>query len=278
MTYFKLLLIATGLILGGVAQAQSEEGQESLDDVVVKETFEAGAEEEKLPIIIKSDFTNLVEIRERINWSSLPWTFGETSPAFELFESKISYPGMAQITPAPAKVFQLDFKNLSRWSLDIFASDGSKFRGLTGEGDPPKTISWDGRGDSGKPLIPGEKYSYSFTAVDKAGNRRTFPGESFSAPALFLATEEGIWIGLSNDLIFSPHGYGLSGKAEQYSKELLSLIYYYCQEGAIRIQSKHPDTEKFLELLGKKLGVDAASFRRVDASLSPEDCFVMWIN
>jgi len=280
MNYYNIFFVVLILISNGFAQnsSGSEVGKKSLDDVVVKETYEAGAEEEKLPVVLKSDFTNLVEIRERIHWSSVPWTFKDLNPAVALFECKTSVPELVGIIPEPPKVFHVDFKDLANWKLEIFASDGSKFRSLSGEGDPPKSISWNGRGDSGNPLIPGEKYAYSFTAIDKAGNRRTFPGEAFSVPALYLSSDQGVWIGISDDMLFSPNGYGLSRMAENYSDELANLIYYYADEGKIKIQSHHPDMEKFLELLAKKLKMEVANFEQVNSSDPQGDCFSVWVN
>ncbi len=278
MKYCNILLLPLILLSNSFAQDSPEEGKKSLDDVVVKETWEAGREEEKLPIVLKSDFTNLVEIRERIHWSSVSWGFGEVDPSLSLFECRTSAPELVEITPEPAKVFHVNFEDLATWKLDIFASDGNRFRSLSGEGDPPKTIAWNGRGDSGNPLVPGEKYAYSFTAIDRAGNRRTFPGKTFSVPALFLAADGGIWVGLSNALLFSPEGYGLSNTAEDYSSELANLIYYYADEGRIKIRSQHPDTEKFLKLLAKKLGIDIAYLELEHNAKLQEGSFTMWLN
>jgi hypothetical protein len=133
-------------------------------------------------------------------------------------------------------------------------SSGQKFRTISGEGDPPAEVSWDGRDDSGKPLTPGEQYAYSFTAIDKAGNRRTFPGDGFSVPALYLKNEQGIWIGISNSLLFSSEGYGLTPSAKNYSKELINFVYYYADQKQIRIRSPHPACDQFIDLLNQYLG------------------------
>ena len=277
MKSYILLLFLLVLISNVLSQSSSAGENKSLNDVVIKETYETGTEEEKLPIVLKSDFTNLVEIQERIQWSSVTWTFNEVNSTFKLFEFKTSAPELVGIIPEPAKVFDVNFKKLASWRLNIFASDGSNFQSLSGEGNPPSSISWDGRGDSRTHLIPGAQYAYSFTAIDKAGNRRTFPGKSFSVPALFLINDEDIWIGLSNALLFSPDGYGLLKSAEDYSNELVNFIYYYANEGKIKIQSGHPDTEKFLKLLAKKLGKDITFFEQV-ANSEPQNCFMMWLN
>jgi hypothetical protein len=277
MKAYILLIFLFVVISNGFSQNPSDEENKSINDVVIKETYETGTEEEKLPIQLKSDFTNLVEIQERIQWSSVPLTFSGEYSTFNLFEFKTSEPDLVGIMPEPAKVFHVTFNDLASWRLNIFASDGSNFRTLSGEGNPPSAIVWDGRGDSGAHLIPGQQYSYSFTAVDKAGNRRTFPGESFSVPAIFLKNNEDVWIGLSNDLLFSPNGYGLLKSAEKFSSELVNFIYYYANKGKIKIQSGHPDTEKFIELLAKKLGKDVNFFKKVSNS-DAQNCFMMWLN
>lgn len=273
-----ILLLLTLFVSNALGQNEAQGENKTLDDVVIKETYEAGTEEEKLPVVLKSDFSNLVEVRERISWASVPWVTGKLDPNFHLFECKVSSPEFTEIIPEPAKVIHVNFEDLSRWKLDIITSDGSVFFSVNGEGDPPKSIEWSGKGDSGAPLTPGEQYSYSFTATDRAGNRRTFPGEAFSVPAIYLNTKNGLWVGLSYSLLFSPNGYGLLNTAEDYSTELANLVYYYADAGNIKFQSNHPDTDKFIELLAKKLGKDVASFEHVADAQSPKDCFLMWLN
>jgi hypothetical protein len=148
---------------------------------------------------------------------------------------------------------------------------------LSGEGRPPKSIGWEGRGDDNNPLTPGESYAYSMTAVDKAGNRRTFPGGAFSVPALYLKDEDGIWIGLSYGSIFSPNGYGLAADAENFAAELVNFIYYFSDEGSVSIDSDHPQTDNFIAMMAKKLGRESEFFQRIPASESKGKCFVMRI-
>jgi hypothetical protein len=278
MKYHTLFVTFIITLLAGFSHTNAQEGNKSLDDVVVKETYEAGGEEEKLPIFLDADFSNLVEIKERIYWSSVPWKYGDGNPSTDLLECRISRPEFTRIIPAPAKIFHVNFKDLASWKLDIFTSDGSTFRGLSGEGDPQRSISWDGRSDLGKPLLPGEQYAYSFTAIDKAGNRRTFPGEGFTVQALYLPDEKGIWIGLSNASLFSADGYGLAKTAEQFSSELVNFIYYYAKKGTVRVQCSNSETDKFLELLAQKLGRDITFFQRDPQSTASTSCFMMWVN
>ena len=270
-------LLTFGLIIIRAQSGDSGE-QKGLDDIIVKETFEAGSEEEKLPVLLKANFSNLVEIKERIYWSSVSWEFGGDQPTVQNFSGKFSQPELTGIAPAPAKVFFMNFEELASWKIDVFTSDGKKFRTLSGEGRPPKSIGWDGRGDDNNPLIPGESYAYSLTAIDKAGNRRTFPGGAFSVPALYLKDKDGIWIGLSYSSLFSPNGYGLSPEAENFAAELVNFIYYFSDDGSVRINSDHPLTDTFVSLLAKKLGKESEFFERVTGPDSNGKCFVMKIN
>jgi hypothetical protein len=278
MKFHLILIIALLIINLGATQTTAEADNQALEDVVVKGTYQLGAEKEKLPVILKADFSNLVEIRERIHWSVVDWQLGGGQTTLNLFEQKMSVPQLVRIIPAPAKVFHLNFKDLSSWKIDIFTSDGRNFRSLSGEDDPPRTVAWDGRGDDGNPLLPGEPYAYSFTAIDRAGNRRTFPGEAFSIPCLYLQGEEGVWVGLANTCLFSSEGFGLLKTAEEYCSEIVNFIYYYSPNGNIKIQSGHPDTEKFLELLSQKLGRDMSIFQRLPVEVSGDNCFRMWVN
>ena len=259
------------------AQQTGNEQQKSLDDVVVKETFQVGTEEEKLPVVLKEDFSNLVEIEERINWSSVAWHFEGQKPGFETFSSKLSAPELTGITPQPAKVFTVNFEELASWKMDIFTSDGQKFRSLNGEGDPPKSIAWDGLGDDNMPLIPGESYAYSFTAIDRAGNMRTFPGSTFSVPALYLKEADMIWVGLSYSTVFSPNGFGLAREADDFADEIVNFIYYFADEGEISISSNHPLTDQFLELVAKKLGKDISIFQKEQEDKYQDKCLVVRI-
>jgi hypothetical protein len=277
MKYCCLLIMLSGMFSLIISQTDENVDNQTLDDVVVKETYEAGFEEEKLPVFINADFTNIVEIKERINWSAVDWKGGESNLSTSLFELHYSAPELVGIKPPPARAFQVNFEELASWKLDIFTSDGKLFRGLGREGSPPAQITWDGRSDTGEPLIPGEQYAYSFTATDKAGNRRTFPGEGFSIKALYLTEENTVWIGIATDELFSPDGFGLTQHAAEYSRELTNLIYYYGNIGLIKISSDHPETEKFLELLTEDLGAEVKFIRREPSGANQQSSFSMWI-
>jgi hypothetical protein len=273
-----IYLISLIILTANLWAQETETGQQkSLDDIVVKEKFQIGGEEEKLPVVLKADFSNLVEIEERINWSSVSWEFEGEKPGFERYGSKLSAPELTGITPQPVKVFTVNFEELASWKMDIFTSDGQKFRSLSGEGNPPKAIAWDGLGDDNTPLVPGESYAYSFTAIDRAGNKRTLPGPSFSAPALCLKDNGDVWVGLSYSTIFLPGGFGLTRQADEFAEEVVNCIYYFADEGSIKISSNHPLTDQFLELVAKKLGQDVSLLQKEPATDNLDKCLVVRI-
>ena len=109
-----IYLISLIILASNLPAQETETGQQkSLDDIVVKEKFQIGSEEEKLPVVLKADFSNLVEIEERINWSSVAWHFEGEKPGFETFSSKLSSPELTGVSPQPAKVFTVNFEELA---------------------------------------------------------------------------------------------------------------------------------------------------------------------
>lgn len=273
-----IYLISLIILASNLPAQETETGQQkSLDDIVVKEKFQIGSEEEKLPVVLKADFSNLVEIEERINWSSVAWHFEGEKPGFETFSSKLSSPELTGVSPQPAKVFTVNFEELASWKMDIFTSDGQKFRTLSGEGNPPESIPWDGLSDDNTPLIPGESYAYSFTAIDRAGNKRTLPGPSFSVPALCLKDNGSVWVGLSYATIFSPGGFGLTRQADDFAEEIVNCIYYFSDEGSVSVSSNNPLTDQFLEMVAKKLGQDVNIFQKEQDAAYKDKCLVVRI-
>ena len=108
-----ILICLITFTLNLLAQSDENPGSQSLDDVIVKETFEAGKEEEKLPIFLKADFSNLVEIKERIHWSSVSWK--SMSPLSVLRCSSAGYRGSFG-SPSTRSAMML------RWICDVPAA------------------------------------------------------------------------------------------------------------------------------------------------------------
>ena len=103
-----------------LAKGQVADSSNILNDVVVQETYEAHFEEDKSPIQIDLDFSNVVKISERVNWKSID----KKREPIEQSSSKImklqlSSPEFASIRPAPVKIFKAYLEKLDRWRLDI---------------------------------------------------------------------------------------------------------------------------------------------------------------
>ncbi len=100
--------------------------------------------------------------------------------------------GSRPVTRAPVTSFHTGFDNsadVKRWQLEITDYRGEIFRKLSGEGIPPASLSWDGRGEHDELLKPGFPYSFVFTIEDSGTNRYQYAGSTFSLP--FLSYRKG---------------------------------------------------------------------------------------
>ena len=89
----------------------------------------------------------------------------------------------------PVARFRPALEDVAAWKLTIADSRSDTVAVFEGKGKPPEEIAWNGFSRDGSPAAPGLVYSYALDASDRAGNRRTFPGESFELPA--YRVEEG---------------------------------------------------------------------------------------
>jgi hypothetical protein len=86
--------------------------------------------------------------------------------------------------------FRPNLKGVERWSLTVADSRSQTVASFSGKGKPPKEITWDGRGPDGSVAPAGLTYSYVLEATDKAGNKRSFPGQGFELPP-YAAEDDG---------------------------------------------------------------------------------------
>jgi hypothetical protein len=265
MKRYLIAFIISALPLSASALwGQSADSSDVLNDVMVKESFEAGFMEEKLPAAIHLDFSEVVQISERVHWASVDAGAQSSDNNFHL-NLQLAPPHLANIRPAPVKTFNLKFSNLQRWKLDITASDGSLFRSLAGAGNPPEQISWDGFSDNGEHLIPGHTYAYSFTAVDKAGNKKTFPGQSFSVAAFYLNYENKLIVGIDPAALFTTDGLRLKPAAGQFAQEAAGLIRYFSTTGKVAVRGRAAHHQEFFDQVLRELVADAGMFTAADS-------------
>jgi hypothetical protein len=226
-----------------------------LADVVIEGSFEAEFEEDKPAVHMVLDFSNVVQFDDGMSWQSAdPLVLQKRRDGDNgSMAMRLSAPEIALIRPAPVKSFRAEFNDLRRWKLTISAADGSIFRTITGVGNPLDTIAWDGLSDRGEPLRAGENYAYHFTAVDKAGNQGSFPGETFTVPAFCLELGSVLMVGLDARNISPENGLHLNPAAHAYASEIASLIRYYSRTGTVRVETGFSDAEDFVELLANDL-------------------------
>jgi hypothetical protein len=83
----------------------------------------------------------------------------------------------------PVARFRPALEDVESWRLSILDSRSDTVAVFEGRGEPPKEIAWNGLRLEGRPAVPGLVYSYVLEASDRAGNRRTFPGDGFELPS-----------------------------------------------------------------------------------------------
>jgi hypothetical protein len=126
-----------------------------------------------------------------LDWESLlivlaPESFDFTGPllARSAFDRAwhTPQPWFAAFRTGPVARFRPQVSGVERWSLEVADSRGGRAALFEGKGKPPTEITWDGNTSEGHPARTDLTYSYVLNAMDKAGNKRSFVGESFQIP------------------------------------------------------------------------------------------------
>jgi len=103
-------------------------------------------------------------------------------------------PWLTELSAGPVAVFRPSLDGVSRWALTIANSQGRTVARFEGSGNPPSEIGWDGRAEDGRPSLPGLVYSYALEAYDRAGNKRSFPGDGFELPAYRSESSDSLFL------------------------------------------------------------------------------------
>lgn len=258
----KRLLFVTSYLsiyLGSVLSQETQSpGGEVLDDVVIKTSVEVNYKEEKPPIHLQLDFSKAATLEDLFQWQEESDWLPQPPTLNEGLDLRLSTEGAAGIFPSPVKVFRVKFKALREWHLIVLASNGRVFRKLSGSGSPPAEIKWDGLSDSGQPILPGVHYLYDFTAIDKAGNKRSFPGKPFSVSSYHLYKNGKLVVGLAKTELLAPDGFHLLPRAHQLAEEVAALVRFFAHEGTISVQTTNSNLEPFVGLVATELAVDRA--------------------
>gem|GEM_PF-3400784 len=253
-----------------VAQEAKSPASNVLDDVVIKTSVEAEYEEEKPPMHLRLDYSKALALDELFQWQEESDWFPRPPGLNSDLDLRLSNTGAAQIVPAPVKIFKTNFKQLRQWHLVVRASGGEVYRKIDGKGSPPAEIEWDGLSDSGQPILPGTRYVYDFTAIDKAGNKRTFPGDPFSVSSYYFFNDGKLVIGVSNSELLASDGFHLLPQAREVAQEVAALIRFYVSEGLVSVRSMNSNLEPFVGMVAHELAVDRAFLQNSSGPLTGE--------
>jgi len=109
------------------------------------------------------------------------------------------------LLPEPPLInFQTGLANAAakHWEFRVSDDKGEVVKSITGKGNPPRTIVWDGRTNRGPYITIGTLYSYQFLTYDEFNNVNTYPGEPFQLDALMYQEKGKIHIEISNKKLF----------------------------------------------------------------------------
>jgi len=137
----------------------------------------------------------------------------------------VARPWLRQFATGSVARFRPAVKGAVRWKLLVADSRGETVATFDGKGDPPKEITWDGRGKSGAPVTPGLTYSYVFEAHDRAGNKRNFVGQGFTVSAYRVESPSGQTLVLSGRDLVALDSDGMSYGPTMRSKGKESPIF-----------------------------------------------------
>jgi hypothetical protein len=141
-----------------------------------------------------------------LDWESVWDVLGAES--FDIVEPMLSRPAfertafaprpwLDQYRAGPVARFRPEVSGVEKWALEVADSRGKTVARFGGEGKPPQEIVWNGATIDGTPARADLTYSYVLNASDKAGNKRSFLGDSFQLPPRVMDIEGGVGLSFS---------------------------------------------------------------------------------
>jgi len=106
-------------------------------------------------------------------------------------------PWLDSMHDGPVARFRPEVNGVEKWGLEVADSRGKTVARFQGNGKPPKEITWDGTTIDGGAARSDLTYSYVLNATDKAGNKRSFVGDSFQIPPHVAQNKEGMSMSFS---------------------------------------------------------------------------------
>jgi hypothetical protein len=106
-------------------------------------------------------------------------------------------PWLDSFRDGPVATFRPEVNGVQKWGLEVADSRGKTVARFQGDGKPPKEITWDGATIDGGAARSDLTYSYVLNASDKAGNKRSFVGDSFQIPPHATENKDGVSMSFS---------------------------------------------------------------------------------
>ena len=173
------------------------QGGKDFDSITVEGEDRVRVQFERPPLAIDLDPASAPGLDWESVWDVLgAESFDFVSPVLErpAFE-RTPYaprPWLDEFRTGPVARFKPEVSGVERWSLEVADSRGKTVARFGGEGKPPKELTWDGTTTDGTPARADLTYSYVLNASDKAGNKRSFLGDSFQVPPRVVETKDAV--------------------------------------------------------------------------------------
>jgi len=158
----------------------------------------------------------------------VPVEIDNTPPVLKLdAEPKLLKPGSQDslIIPATFTLFASDRNKVSKWQFLIWDHEKKLFYSESGQGEPPLSIIWDGKGTSGEYVETGRVYYYSLIAYDSVGNKAQ------AKPGAQVVLLREIKLTFSSDTIFDP------GQAD------VKISAYGILKEMKKVKAKYPESD-----------------------------------
>ena len=207
----------------------------AVEEVTVKADFIQEVSSEKADLDIKfakEDIIKDIIPEEKHLFEYSPKSLVNVLPAMPkiVYSNNTVQPQLINILEDPVLRFRTEtLVNLrfKKWSFNITDARGEMFKTIKGKKGVPYIIEWDGKGDSGDMIIPGQWYAYNITIRDEYNDMHTMKGETFRVKGLFYEDNESNQvISLSLVDIFNLNSAGLEIRKEgkQLLDEALDII------------------------------------------------------
>jgi hypothetical protein len=122
-------------------------------------------------------------------------------------------------------VFLPSFESrVATWELVVANSLGETVRRVTGKGQPPAILSWDGKTDNAEAIATGEVYSFTFNAYDAQGNQTRIPGQPQRINGMVYNQRDEWVVAIAADQVFAGDGPQLQEQAAERLDEAANIV------------------------------------------------------